>query len=224
MRTRLGGILAIVLGSVLIAAGTTNGGLTVGSASVGCGGFPIGVSPLCPTGHIVITKTVTGPGTRPSAGWTFTISSTDCDLFPGTSSTVHIAAAGGTVSSGTLFATRDSRPATLCHYTVAETAVAGWTTTYSPTGELTLGTATDTSATANDVALHVTNTSPTPTTSAPATHSSSASVSATASASPTAPLATTGSNHTPTTLAGIALVLLGGVMLFLGRKPRRATH
>jgi LPXTG-motif cell wall-anchored protein len=50
------------------------------------------------------------------------------------------------------------------------------------------------------------------------------SASVSSSASPTAPLAVTGSNHTPTTLAGIALVLLGGVMLFLGRKPRRATH
>ena len=219
MRARIGGILAIILGGLLIATGVTNGGATVGSTPVFCGQLVAGVSPLCPTGHIVITKVLAGDAAPPAGGWTFTINAEDCGFFPGTSDTVHIPATGGTVSSGTLFSSA-TVGGDLCHYTVTETAVAGWTTTYNPTGELVLGTDTDVAATANDVALTVTNTSastPTPTVTTTTVAPSSA------SASPTEALAATGSDHvTPTTIIGAALVVLGGVMLFMGRKPRRA--
>ena len=232
MKTRLGAILAILLGAALIATGTMSGGATVGATTVSCGSVPIGVvSPGCPRGAISIDKVVVGPGTRPSAGWTFTIASTNCTLFPGTSANVHIPAAGGIVKSGTLYSTQNSLVANgsgpACDYTVTETAVAGWTTTYSPTGVLHLGQ----SLTANnDVSLTVTNTSPTPTPTPSASSSviidtTSSPAPTTASASPTGTLANTGSkNVQPATYIGIALVLGGVVMLFASRRRKTGQH
>jgi LPXTG-motif cell wall-anchored protein len=229
MKTRLGAILAILLGVALIVTGTTSGGASVGVSGTFCGSTPIGVTaPGCPRGHISIHKVVSGSGTLPAAGWTFTIDSSNCALFPGSSNTVHIAAAGGTVDSDTLYSTEESDatgagPA--CDYTVTETAVAGWTTTYSPTGVLHLGQSLTGN---NDVTLTVTNTavvvSTTPPTSAPATSTAPATVATSASASASAALANTGSKDVkPATYVGIALVV-GGVILLFASRRRSAAH
>ena len=144
MKQRIGALLSIVLGVALIVTGTTSGS-SVGVSFTECGSIPIGtVAPVCPTGHIVITKHVTGSGTRPATGWHFTIASTNCTTFPGSSLEVTIPAAGGTVSSDPLYATQaivtgTGQPEGLCDYTVTETAVAGWTTTISPAGPYHLG-------------------------------------------------------------------------------------
>lgn len=229
MKQRIGALLSIVLGTALIITGTTTGS-TVGASFISCGSVPIGVAvPTCPTGHIVITKHVTGSGTRPATGWHFTIDSTNCNLFPGSSAAVTIPAAGGTVSSDKLYATTliatNGTPGTLCDYTVTETAVAGWTTTFSPSAPYHLGTS---QAGDNDVAVTVTNTSPTATTPPPTTTSASVSpTTATPSVSPTDALANTGTKYMkPTTIVGVLLVLVGFALLALGRKGRgrRAEH
>ena len=224
MRRQLGGLLAIVLGGVLIATGTTSGGATVGAAQTVCGSnVNIGVIPLgCATGRIVVHKVVNGPADEaPADGWDFTIASTNCSIFPGSDATVNVPAAGGTVSSDVLWSTVivGGDP---CEYTITEDAVPGWTTTYNPTGALTLGDAIDVPAGTNDAHVQVNNTFPT--TPPPTVTTTTTVPAASPSASPTEALANTGSDHvTPTTIAGIALVVLGGVMLFMGRRrPRRA--
>jgi LPXTG-motif cell wall-anchored protein len=220
MKQRIGGLLAIMLGVVLMAFGATGNGLSVGQNGTLCGGLPIGiVVPTCPTGHIVITKVVVGSGTAPAGGWVFTITSTNCTIFPGSSDTVTIPAAGGTVASDELYSSESIGPGIIgpaCNYHVTEAAAAGWTTTYSRS-LVVLGTGTGN----NDEDITVTNTgtpqssTPPPTSAAPSTPA--------ASASPTDLLANTGGKHVkPTFIAGILLVLLGGVMLFMGRKPRHA--
>ncbi|HJQ43076.1 MAG TPA: LPXTG cell wall anchor domain-containing protein, partial [Jatrophihabitantaceae bacterium] len=86
-------------------------------------------------------------------------------------------------------------------------------------GALTLGDATDVPVGTNDAHLKITNFVQTRDTLPPTVTPTSTSP----SASPTEALANTGSDHvTPTTIAGIALVVLGGVMLFMARRPRRA--
>ena len=220
MKQRIGAILSIILGTALIAVGVTGTGSTVGAAVTFCGLVEVGgVSPACPTGHITITKNVVGTGTAPAAGWKFTITSDNCAIFPGSSDTVTIPAAGGVQKSDRLFATENvsnGETGPQCNYTVTETAVAGWTTTYAPTGVIHLGTAnTDGN---NDVALTVTNTATPGTTTPPPTTPS-------ASASPTTGLVNTGAKHVkPALFVGIGLVLLGVVLLFFTRKPRRAEH
>ena len=225
MKQRIGALLSIVLGVALIVTGTTSGS-TVGASFIFGGQVPLVVAvPNCPTGHIVITKDVTGSGTRPVGGWHFTIDSTNCDLFPGSSADVTIPAGGGTVSSDPLYATTeiatDGTPGTLCDYTVTETAVTGWTTTYSPTGPYHLGTAQSGN---NDVAVTVTNTSPTITTPPPTT-STAVTTTVVAAPSSTEALANTGTKYMkPATIAGVLLVLLGLGLLVAGRtkKGRRA--
>jgi hypothetical protein len=222
MKQWIGGVLAIMLGAVLMAFGATGNGLSVGQIGTLCGGLPIGAAvPTCPTGHIVITKDVVGSGTAPAAGWVFTITSVNCTIFPGSSDTVTIPAAGGTVSSDELYSSESVGPGIIgpaCDYHVTETAVAGWVTTYS-TPLVVLGTGTGN----NDATITVTNTgSPQSSTPAPPTTTAAPSTTA-ASASPTGLLANTGGKHVkPTFIAGILLVLLGAVMLFMGRKPRHA--
>jgi hypothetical protein len=229
MKQRLGAILAIVLGTVLVAMGATEGsGATAGVPPVLCGSIPVigGVTPVCPTGHIVITKDVNGDSAAaPASGWNFTITSTNCVIFPGSKDTVHIDAAGGTVSSDALYSTLFANANGDCAYTVTEDSAAGWTTTYSPTGALVLGSS---QATGNDIDLTVTNTQiRTSTSGAPSTTTVTTTVPAStpASASPTDALANTGAKHVkPTLFAGIALIAFGVVMLFAGRRPRRASH
>jgi hypothetical protein len=229
MKRRLGALLAIALGSVLVAFGATGTGSTVGVSFTLCGGQVAGVAtPACPTGHIVVTKNVVGSGPAPAGGWVFTITSVNCVLFPGSSDTVTIPAVGGTVSSDELYSSETVSPGLTgpaCDYHVAETAVAGWTTTYSTTGVLALGTSVESN---NDVGITVTNTAiRTSTSAAPSTTTVTTTVPAStpASASPTDALANTGAKHVkPTLFAGIALIAFGVVMLFAGRRPRRASH
>ena len=218
MKQRVGALLSILLGSILIGVGVTGTGATVGAIVTNCGGaLPVGVAvPVCPTGHIRITKDVVGTGTAPASGWKFTINSSNCQLFPGSSNMVTIPAAGGTVVSDKLYSTTNlsnSTPGPACDYTVTETAVAGWTTTYSPTGAIELGTSSD----ANDRNLTVTNTAnPTTTTPPPSTPVTSVSVSPSG-------LVNTGSKDVkPATIIGILLVLGGAVMLYVGRRRRQA--
>jgi LPXTG-motif cell wall-anchored protein len=172
---------------------------------------------------VVIHKVVNGPvADAPAGGWVFTISSA-CAIFPGTSDTVTIPAAGGTASSGPLFSTT-TVGGTQCVYSIAETAAPGWTTDYNPaSGKVSLGTATTGGPTVNDAAITITNTHPQPSSSV--VTSSAAPTTPTASASPTNVLANTGSKTVkPATYVGIALVVLGAALLLVGRRSRRAEH
>ena len=221
MTKRLGAILCLLLGSILIAGGlggtadSTAGG-TVPRCDVQVNGlvFP------CPLGTISITKVVSGTGTAPAGGWVVTVTSSNCALPVTSSNTVTLPAAGGTVATQPLFLFTDSTHTTACAYSLTETAVAGFTPSFLPAGPYTIPLAASVLSVTLTNTADVTSSTPpvsTPPVSTPAT--STPAPTATASAA----LATTGTSHVrPTFFVGIALCLLGVVLLFSGRRPRGA--
>ena len=226
MTKRLGAILCLLLGSILIAGGlggtadSTAGG-TVPRCDVQVNGlvFP------CPLGTISITKVVSGTGTAPAGGWVVTVTSSNCALPVTSSNTVTLPAAGGTVATQPLFLFTDSTHTTACAYSLTETAVAGFTPSFLPAGPYTIPLAASVLSVTLTNTADVTSSTPpvstspvsTPPVSTPATSTPAPTVTASAA------LATTGTSHVrPTFFVGIALCLLGVVLLFSGRRPRGA--
>ena len=221
MTKRLGAILCLLLGSILIAGGlggtadSTAGG-TVPRCDVQVNGlvFP------CPLGTISITKVVSGTGTAPAGGWVVTVTSSNCALPVTSHNTVTLPAAGGTVATEPLFLFTDSTHTTACAYSLTETAVAGFTPSFLPAGPYTIPLAASVLSVTLTNTADVTSSTPpvsTPPVSTPATSTPAPTVTASAA------LATTGTSHVrPTFFVGIALCLLGVVLLFSGRRPRGA--
>lgn len=257
MKERLGALLCVALGAVLITTGLTeSSGATVGLAVASCGApVPIGtVVPItCPTGVIAITETTVlpsgGTATPPLGGWQVDITSS-C-LNPGTGLAVDLTVTvpnSGTGTSDALFVYLNPAHTAKCTYALNEHPVAGFTAVFSPASLVVLpdnGT-----STGNDLKVALTNTAdvstptPTPTSPAPSTSTSTATSTgtptgtptSTASASPTqvtdsimahsssvAPIANTGPREQvrASVYIGIALCLLGFVLLFAGSWSRR---
>lgn len=239
MKQRFGGLLCLLLGSVLLAGGVLGAG-DAGAASVvpQCGELQVGATQLCPTGSIVIIENTTGTGLGvPSGGWTVTLTSTNCNL-PGNVPSETVVPDGGpaaTVSG--LFQNTGGPVPTPCSYLLAETAVPSYTATFEPPGPYILP---QTSESSVRVALHNVGfipATPTPTATPTATPAATptATPRATASATPSpAPSPTTAGNGSGGTLPftgsghllaqvviGLGLLLLGVFLLLTGRRTRR---
>ena len=235
MKQRFGGLLCLLLGSVLLTGGVLGAGdAGAGSVMPQCGGLQVGLPQPCPTGSIVITENTTGTGLGvPSGGWTVTLTSSNCRL-PGTVSkiTVQVPDGGPATVSG-LFQNVGGFDTTACRYLLAETPVPSYTGTFEPVGPYTLPQSSESSA---RVVLHNVGFIPaTPTPTATPTATPAATPRATASAAPSpAPSPTTAGNGSGGTLPftgsghllaqvviGLGLLLLGVFLLLTGRRTRR---
>ena len=231
MKERVGGLLAIALGAVLIGTGIDTGtGGAVGVVIPSCGAVVVGaVVPVCPTGTITIHETTsatpaaitqavtTSDPTPPTGGWKVTITSTCLD--PATSTAVSQKVTvpnNGQATSAPLYVYTTQSSATQCSYTMTQAAVAGFTTTFSVASPFTIPfaggqTNSTLSVTVTNSFVHVTPTS------------SSAKPSSSAAAASSSPvLATTGPRTRIGTSVylGIGLVLLGIAMVFGGQFRR----
>lgn len=232
MKHRFGGLLSLALGAVLIFTGLNGGAAgTVGNAAPprACGVVVIGVPAPCPTGTIRITSVtdVSAKGAAtPPATWSVKVTST-C-LEPSTSSAVSRTVSvpnGGSVDVADLYVYTDTTSTTSCAYTLTQTAVAGFTTTFDPSSPVTLpfdGGGNTRAVTLNNVAAAATSTAPASSTVSSMARTSSAAPSSSAASSSAAPLAATGprSNVRVSVWIGIALCLLGFALLFGGRVHR----
>ena len=223
MTKKLGAILCLLLGSILIAGslgGTADSTAGTGTPPTQCGGQLNGIVVPCPLGTISITKVVSGTGTVPAGGWVVTVTSSNCVLFPGSSATVTLPAAGGTVATDPLFLFTQSDGKTACAYSLTEAAVAGFTPSFLPAGPYTIP---FNPLAPSVLSVTLTNTGRTPSSTPPVSTPATSTPAPTVTAS--AALATTGTSHVrPTLFVGIALCLLGVVLLFGGRRPRGARH
>lgn len=209
------------------------------------------VTPACPTGTITVTEqTVQAMAVRraaaaptpPKGGWTVTITSANCtDLVGATLNQALKVPNSGSATSQQLFVFSNSSHDEKCHYALAVTPVTGFTSTLTPASPVDLPFALRQLGT-SDLPVKLTNTvvapspSITPTTPAPVTSSASASVTPSlvsetvlppsGSASSSAALANTGpKNQVGVSLvAGIALCLLGLVLLAVGRRRHQAAR
>ena len=233
-----GACLIIAFGCLLTVGDLGAGGAQVGSFP--CGGtntsqagsnFAPSVQ-QCPTGSISVTKTVVGTGTAPT-NWTVTLSSTNCPNSLIGINPIDIAPGGGVATFNGLYAFTDFSGNTPCQYTVAETPVTDWTPSFVPTGPYVV----TTSHTTN-IALTNTATPATSTTLAASTTTIAASTTtvlattttnaAVAPVTPTTPAAVTlpatGSNTgRPTFYIGLALILLGAIILLTRRRSSPST-
>jgi hypothetical protein len=250
VKQRLGAVLCLVLGSVLIWSGlSTSATGTVGNPVTICqprSDLVGQVTPgQCPTGTITFTEVTNlsaDPSVTPPASWTITVTSTCVDPNTGDPVDQTVMVDDGTsASTGALYVYADSS-GTQCSYGYVETPVARFTTTYNPDPPQPIPFSQ--SLTANNLPVTVTNTvqalptsssaSPTHTRTRTATptHTRTASSSAAptvvttsfpAPSSSSAPvLATTGPRDSVgvSLWIGIALCLLGLVLLVAGRRPR----
>src|SRR4051794_27404677 len=197
MKQRLGALLCLALGAVLITTGLTeSSGATIGLATATCGAPVIGsVTLVCPTGTIAITESTVLPSgataTPPAGGWQVDITSS-C-LNPGTGLPVSLTvtiADGGTGTSDPLFVYTSQAHTTKCTYTLSEHAVAGFTAVFAPTSPVDLPF--NNTGTGNDRKVDLTNTaavvtsSAAPTSTTPSTPAPSTSASTSTSTSPSA--------------------------------------
>ena len=230
MKRRFGGLLSLVLGLVLI----VGGGLGTNNATGGdqqptCEQFnAVGGFNSCPQGTISITE-VTKPDGTTADPWTVTITSPTgahhCSTPNGPDENEQLTVANnGTESSQSLFIYTDPAHATTCEYRIVETTVTGFTTTYDPGQTVTIPFTQQDETHVRDVTI--TNTKAAPSSSAASSSSSAAPSSSAAEApvaasSSAAPLADTGprSQVRVSLLAGIALCLLGLVLLVAGTRP-----
>jgi hypothetical protein len=220
MKERFGGVLAVTLGVVLITTGIHSGSAgIVGGPPPDCGA-PIGAAvPVCPTGTINVAELTTptpvaGDPTLPVGGWRVDITSTCLD--PSTSNPVNFTLKVGNDNNATthpLFVFTNDNQDVSCSYTLKPEAVTGFTSTLAPPSPVTIPFAGGQTNSGVKVNLAETFVRVVPTT--PATTPT------TAASSPV--LAETGPRTRigASVYFGIALVLLGGVMLFGGTFRRR---
>jgi hypothetical protein len=234
MKQRLGALLCIALGAVLITTGlNASGSGAVGGQVPSCG-LVLGVAVPCPTGTIAITKTTIIPDgatvTPPAAGWKVDITSTCLDPTLGSTvaQTVNVPD-GGTGTSTPLFVYTNDTHTTKCSYVLSEQPVAGFTGVFDPASPVELPFANQ--ATGNDLKVDLTNTAEVPS-SPPSSEPASSTPPPTptvindsglAPTSTAAPIASTGPHEQVRTSVyiGVALCLLGLVLLFAGSWSRR---
>jgi len=229
VKLRVGGVLSLVLGGVLVTGGTLGLDAGAGTPPPSCGGLAIGTpTPTCPLGKLNLSETTTGSGTPPVGGWLVDIASTNCKLYGTAASTITATVPNnGSVLSDLLYQNTDGPETTLCSYTVTQHAVAGFTTTYDPAGPYTLPETEDNSAVTNvgvmnDSPVVVASPTPTPAAASP-TPAPETSEQSTGAGGGAGGLPATGNAHARAEiLAGVALCFLGFFLLFAGRKPDEA--
>ena len=222
---RLGAVLCLVLGAVLIGTGlnSTSAG-SVGAAVPDCG-TPAGVVVACPTATISFTEITTGAGAPAPASWTVHVTSTCLD--PGSGLAVDQTVTvpnNGNAATTALYLYTNSTHTTACVYNYVENPVpAHFTATFAPLSPQGL-----VASEGLDVTLTNAYTAPPTTTVAPSTTSVAPTTSNAASALPTSTdaLANTGprSQVRGSVWIGAALCALGLVLLVAGRKRRTASH
>lgn len=238
MKARLGAILCLLLGAILIQNGLSAGTAGAGAAPNPC--FTVGVSAICPNGSIVVTEKTDkngNPAVHAPSSWSLELTS-NCYVAP--ANQAKTVPDNGSVTFSQLYVYTSAQATQQCSYTLKQTPVAPFTTTFDPPSPYTfldgvpVPTAFKTNTTGLVQDVTITNKAP----AAPKPSSSSASATKTATPSVTSQqptpssssspiLATTGP-HTPvrgSLIAGIALCVLGGALLFAGRRrPRTARH
>lgn len=248
MHNRLGAILCLLLGSVLIWSGLS----ASSSGSIGTTSFcqgNIGTTTPCPTGTInfaEVTDLSAAPGTTPPSTWTVRVTSPNCSS-PSDSAVDEVVTVNNNdnASTGDLFVWGDATHSITCEYAYTEDPVAGYTTTYNPIPPhaLTFGGGQSNSGLKVTVtnaadALPTKTKTPTKTPTKTATPSKSPTHSSSSSKAPTAvtsapagsssapTLASTGPRHSVGTSVGVGIGLcaLGLVLLFAGRRPKPARH
>ncbi len=229
MKQRFGALLCLALGAVLITTGLSEHGAAVGTVAPSCGGQGPGITFPCPTGTISVTET-TAPGSAsahaPAAGWIVHITSACLDTSSGDPVDLTLTIADGdTATTDPLFLFADVQHLTPCSYALAADAVANFTGAFDPASPVVIPfTLNQQSGNSADVALTETYVAPS-TSSAPST--SPTSIVTTDSALPSASVspitAATGPREQVrvTVYIGIALCLLGLVLLVGGRAQRR---
>jgi hypothetical protein len=234
VKQRLGALLCIALGAVLVTTGLNAGGVTVGGGAAFCQppANAVGIAvPACPTGTISITKTVLPESPEPPSpadGWVVHVTSTNC-LDPAEEPvdiTLNIAT-GATEATGQLFLFTSADHTTPCQYALTEDAVANFTSEFSPASPVTIPFNSD--ARTFDRAVSLTNTFTAPSSSAAPSSSTAQFVTGVIlpSLSQSAVVADTGPHEQvrASIWIGIALCLLGLVLLFSGRaRSGRARH
>jgi hypothetical protein len=235
MKQRLGGILCVILGAVLIGTGwSTNTSGDVGQTPVGCGATQVGVAVPCPTGEISFTKTVRGNDPSVPSTWFVRVTSTCLDPDTGfeVDQTVSVPS-GGTASTSDLFVFSNTRQTTPCVYAFEELRVPdNCTSQFAPGSPVTLvdsdrrGVTLVNTCTVPTTPVPPTSTSARPTpTKTVITHSVVPSTSA--AASTTAPISNTGPREqvSASVWGGVALCVLGLVLLVAGRRTgKRASR
>jgi hypothetical protein len=228
MKQRLGGLLALGLGVVLLTSGLSDsmsGG--VGNVVPSCGEINIGGLPVtCPTGTITVTETTTptpiaGDPTPPVGGWQVAVTSTCLDPSTGLATNLTLSVAdGGHSVTHQLEIFTNTADTTSCSYALAEVAVTGFTATFTPASPVTIPNSVDLGRNKN-VALANTFVRATPTPTPTPTPSSTP-----VSSSSSAVLADTGprTQISASIWIGSALCVLGLVMLFGSNFRRRGTH
>jgi hypothetical protein len=238
MMQRLGALLCLALGAVLITTGLTSGGAAVGSVAVACQN-PSGITVPCPTGTITVNEmTVPASATPPAGGWIVHVTSSNC-LDP-TDSPVDITltiADGGSATTDPLFVYTDFNHGTKCSYILTEEAAGVFNPEFDPASPVTLPFALS-QQTGNDLAVDLTNTF------VPSTSTTRSTPTPTPTPTPTAIVITDPVVLTPTSSSspviavtgpheqvrasiwiGVGLCVLGLVLLLGGRgQTRRAQH
>jgi hypothetical protein len=240
MKRSLGGLLCLLLGTVLLVTGLRSGATgDVGDVSTPCNGGDVGGVSLCPTGTISFTESTNVTGTpvpTPPANWTVHVTSSCNDPLTGSAVAQDVMVPNdGTGSTTALFVFDSTSHGTHCSYAFSETgAPAGYTATFTPASPVTIPWNESNSGSelkvdlvnALTVASRTPTPTPTPTTSA-APSSESAQPTSTAAPSSAAPVANTGPHEQvrATAWIGGALCVLGLVLLVAGRRqPRGSRH
>jgi hypothetical protein len=222
---RLGAILCLVLGAVLIGTGlnSTSAG-TVGGTVPDCGTL-VGVTVACPTATITFTETTTGAGAPAPVSWTVHVTSTCHDPATGlpVNQTVTVPN-DGHASTTDLYLYVNSTHTTACVYNYVESPIpAHFTATFAPLPPQGL-----VASEGLDVTLTNAYTAPHTTSAAPSTTTVTVAPSSSAAVQPTSTdaLANTGprSQVRASVWIGAGLCALGLVLLVAGRRRRPASH
>ncbi len=236
MKQRLGGILCVIFGAVLIGTGLSSGGGSgvVGSTPIDCTGGNVGLVVACPVAQITFFKTVQGTDPSPPASWTVHVTSTCTDPASGipVNQIVNVPS-GGSASTGNLFVYTSSAHTTLCSYSYVEDPLpSNCTSLFAPASPQTLAIRVGLDVDVTNTCNVVTTTPPPPPTSTSATSATptrtitdtSSAVSTPApSGSTTAPISNTGPREQvrASVWIGIALCVLGFVLVVAGRRTGR---
>ena len=236
MKRNFGGLLCLVLGTVLLVTGF-RGGVSgdVGNVVPACTAAAPGFNVPCPTGTITFSETTNVTGTpvpTPPATWTVHVTSTCDDPLTGNPVAQDVTVPNsGSQSTTALFIYNDVAHNATCSYAFTETgAPAGYTPTFTPVSPVTIPWNESLSGSNLPVALvnalTVASRTPTPTATASRTRTRTATATAeptsTAAPSSNAPVANTGPHEQvkATAWIGGALCLLGLVLLIAARRPR----
>ena len=253
MKHWFGGLLSIALGVVLIVSGGVGTNSATGGAVLPtCQFVADGIAVPCPTGTITVSEQtrqaaaafarVPALAPTPPANWLVTITSSNCTAPDGSAVNQTLSVPnGGHADSIDLFLFTDPSHGSTCKYDLVETPVAGFTAAFDPASPVEIPF--DQSRQGSHLAVALTNTFAAPSaTSTPVPPSSPVASSVappSSSAEPTstgagsgsasgsaAALASTGprSSVSVTLLAGIALCLLGLVLLVAGHRTSRASR